>query len=309
MEVNKDKQKERDSYGKVTLPDCRVPTETIPDPLHQKKPVFCTRLHSYKDIRLGLGEQWAIEEGSLIIGVGSEYTLLQSYERRTDEFEVSGGDVYVVCSLYADLWALCAKVSSNPSPEGNDATRLAFLPLCAVTLAPNYSAFIQRSIRCAQYSEPHAERYPGNGLPVMPPRRSHSLTASNQIFRGPDSQMSLPLTVRDIFRSLVLKHTDDDFVPLDSTLEPILSTLTSRRWRFLSRVGRIRYSSKYRQSGRHHMRRKYDYSPNQSSEPAHETVNSKPNGWRGLRRWQRNSSWDSQKFKWLSWNSDHINPY
>lgn len=76
-----------------------------------------------------MGEQWAIEEGSLVIGVGSEYTLLQSYERRTDEFEVSGGDVYVVCSMYADLWALCAKVSSNPSPEGNNATRLAFLPL------------------------------------------------------------------------------------------------------------------------------------------------------------------------------------
>lgn len=301
MEVNKNKQKDCNPYGKSTLPDCRVSTETLPDPLYQKKPVFCTRLHSYKDIRLGLGEQWAIEEGSLVIGVGPEYTLLQSYERRTDEFVVSGGDVYVVCSLYADLWALCAKVSSNPSPEGNDATRLAFLPLCVVTLAPNYSAFIQRSINCAQYSGPYGERYPGNGLPVMPPQRSHSLTASNQIFHGPDSQISLPLTVRGMFRSLALKHTDDDFVPLDSTLEPILSMLTSRRRRFLTRVGRIRYSSKYRQSDRHHIRREYEYSPNKSSESAQETVGLKSNGWRGLRKLQRASSWDSQKFKWLLW--------
>ncbi|KAL4929954.1 uncharacterized protein BDV17DRAFT_290307 [Aspergillus undulatus] len=194
--------------------DCRPSfTETIPDPFCQSKPVFCTRLHSYRDIRLGLGEQWAVQEGSLVIGIGPEYTLLDSHERDMDEFEVSSGDVFVVCSLYADLWALCAKVSFNASLDGDDALRIAFLPLCSVTLLPNYSAFVQRSATCAEYYGSHEDRYPGNGLPVMPPRRSHSLTASKQAFQGLDNPIPLPLAAQEAFRSLALRYIDDDFAP------------------------------------------------------------------------------------------------
>ncbi|KAL4787372.1 hypothetical protein BJX76DRAFT_354317 [Aspergillus varians] len=303
-------QKDRASHGEPTLPDCRHSIETIPDPFHQKKPVFCTRLQSYRDIRLGLGEQWAIQEGSLVIGLGPEYTLLTSYERKMDEFKVSGGDFYVVCSLYADLWALCAKVSSNPSPEGNDPMRAAFLPLCGITLAPNYSAFVQRSIRCLRYSGSHEGRYPGNGLPVMPPRRSHSLTASKQIFRGFDCRISLPLAVQDVFQRLVLKHTDDDFVPLDSTLEPIFSPLTSKRQRLLRKMGPGRSLLRSRDSDKQQTRPIYDvYDLNPLLPSVSGKIGSKSDGWRWLRRWQRASSGGSQKLKWLSRKSDLITSY
>ncbi|KAL2857170.1 hypothetical protein BJY01DRAFT_159351 [Aspergillus pseudoustus] len=246
------------SHGQPALHDCRQSSETPLEcaPFHQLKPAFCTRLHSCKDIRLGQNEQWGIQEGSLVIGIGPDYTSLCNHERRSDEFEVASGDIYVVCSLYADLWALCAKVSFHLPLVGDGLRRLAFLPLCSVTLATNYSAFVQRCIRCSRDGLP-GRKYPGNGLPVNPPRRSHSLTASKQIFESGSNQSSIPSSAQDLFRSLALRHTDDDFIPLDSTLEPILSPLTSRRRRLLRRIGADKTLSKAHKSGRQLMRRKH----------------------------------------------------
>ncbi|RDW93867.1 uncharacterized protein DSM5745_01189 [Aspergillus mulundensis] len=194
-----------DSYGESTLLECH-PIKPTPEPFHQKKPIFCTRLHSYKDIRLGWGEQWAIQEGSVVIGLGPEYTIFDSQQREEDEFQVAGGDLYVVCSLYADLWALCAKVSLDPSTSGDTPLKFAFLPLCGVTLAQNYSAFVQRSTGGIQYFGSIEEKYPGNGLPVMPPRRSHSLIASKQIFGCPKGPIKVDLLPIDQKASVAQKR-------------------------------------------------------------------------------------------------------
>ncbi|KAL6237414.1 hypothetical protein BDW75DRAFT_82438 [Aspergillus navahoensis] len=284
-------------HGGSTILECR-PSETRPDPFHQNKPIFCTRLQSYKDIRLGVGEQWAIQEGSLVIGIDPEYTVYDSHQRRMDEFDIAEGNLYVVCSLYADLWALCAKVSCGSSPSGDNPMRLAFLPLCAVTLVPNYSAFVQRSTQGIQYFGSGWEKYPGNGLAVIPPRRSHSLTASKQIFEGPDAPMTLSLAVRDVLQLLALTHTDEDFVPLDSTLEPIFSPLTGRR-HLLQRIGSNRSTSKSQDRGSQQTKRKYDYDLNSSLASLCDKICSKSQGWRRLRRRRISSTGASQKLKWL----------
>ncbi|KAL4966272.1 uncharacterized protein BDV14DRAFT_208280 [Aspergillus stella-maris] len=293
---------DRASNGELVPLSCRPSVaDTTPDPFHQRKPIFCTRLHSYKDIRLGLGEPWAIQEGSLVISICSEYTVLDGHGQNQDEFELSSGEVFVVCSLYADLWALCAKVSFNPLPEGDDPLRVAFLPLCAITLVPNYSAFVQRSTTYSQSYGPH-EKYPGNGLPVMPPRRSHSLTASRQIFRGLDDPISLPSAAHEAFRTLALKYIDEDFVPLDSTLKPIFSPLTRRR-HLLRRVRSSILLSRSSDSDKQRTSRKHRQSPNTSLASICRKASSKTDGWRRLRRWQSSSSGSSLKLKWLSWKT------
>ncbi|KAL4810968.1 hypothetical protein BDV18DRAFT_4007 [Aspergillus unguis] len=293
----------QDFPGEWALSDCRHFSERMPDPHHQQKPIFCTRLQSYKDIRLGVGEQWAIQEGSLVIGLGREHTLLGNHERQMDEFEVSSGDVYIVCSLYADLWALCAKVSSNPSPEDDDHMRVAFLPLCAVTLAPNYSAFIQRNIRCTEYFGSQEEDCPGNGLPVVPPRRSHSLTASKQIFCGLGLQISLPLPAQKAIQTLALKPAEEEFVPLDSTLEPILSPLADKRRSLLRWKSP---GSKTRDSPRQEPRGKQSRSLNPSLASVYSKVRSKSDGWRRLRRFKSSSSGGSQETRRLWRRSDRF---
>ncbi|KAL4979714.1 hypothetical protein BDW66DRAFT_157163 [Aspergillus desertorum] len=285
-------------HGESTLLECR-PSETRPDPFHQRKPIFCTRLLSYKDIRLGVGEEWAIEEGSLVISIDPECTVFDNHQRRLDEFEIAEGNLYVVCSLYADLWALCAKVSFGPLHSSDNPTRLAFLPLCAITLAPNYNAFVQRSTQSIQYFGSCEEKYPGNGLAVIPPRRSHSLTASKQIFPSLDGPMTLSLAVRNVLRVLALTHTDKDFVPLDSTLEPIFSSLTGRR-RLLRRIGSGRSTSKSHDGGSQQTKRKYDYDLNSSLASLCNMISSKSDGWRRLCRRRSSSPGPSKKLKWLS---------
>lgn len=203
----------------------------------QVKPGLCTRLKSYRDIRLGSEERWAIQEGSLVICIDSSYTLIDQETARPDEFQIVNGDVYIVCRLYADLWALCARASlhsrlENHADEVSAATpslAFGFIPLCAVTLAANFSAFVSRSYRCSKYpsSEP---KYPGNGLPVLPPVRSHSLIDSKQVFQGDSPQFPLPTIALDTLKSSALED-DTDFIPLDSTLEQILSKLMDHRAR------------------------------------------------------------------------------
>ncbi|KAE8413640.1 hypothetical protein BDV36DRAFT_27137 [Aspergillus pseudocaelatus] len=208
---------------------------------HQVKPDLCTRLKFQKDIRLDAGERWALQEGSLVICIDPSYTLLD-HERQSDEFTIVDGDVYVVCRIYADLWALCVKASFIPPCEPssgtmNDSVRLGFLPLCAVTLAANFSAFSRRCSWDARCSS-NESRYPGNGLPVMPPSRSHSLTASKQIFKGTKHRLMLPGIAYDAFHNTSLS-SDSDFIPLDSTLEQVLSRVGSQRRRPIRSRGRF----------------------------------------------------------------------
>ncbi|KAJ0419308.1 hypothetical protein BJY00DRAFT_165698 [Aspergillus carlsbadensis] len=287
--------------SQLALQDCCRPSETPsePVPFHQPKPAFCTRLHSCRDIRLNPKEQWVIQEGSLVIGIDPEYTSLSNHERRSDEFEVSSGDVYVVCSMYADLWALCVKVSFHLPPVNDGSIRLAFLPLCSVTLAPNYSTFVQRCNQCARDGL-HERKYPGNGLPVNPPQRSNSLTASKQIFHGVHAQSLMPLIAQDVLQSLPLKHTSDDYVPLDSTLKPILSPLTSRRRRLLRKMGADKTGSKAHDNGKQTMKRRHLYGRNSPLISACRKIGSKSSLRRMQKEWQGRSSEGIHTLKWFS---------
>lgn len=201
----------------------------------QTKPGLCTRLQLYKDVRLGVGEKWAIQEGSLVVCIDPSYTRFDRKEGFSDEFELANGDFYIVCRLYADLWALCAKVSfdSRAGSYCHDSTggsmNPGFLPLCAVTLAANLSAFVRRCFKYANFP-PSDARYPGNGLPVIPPERSHSVNASKQIFQG-GGNIELPSMVHSPYSSLSLEGIDMDFIPLDSTLQQLFSKFGSRRER------------------------------------------------------------------------------
>jgi hypothetical protein len=240
-----------------------------------------------------------VQEGSLVIGLDPEYTSLSNHERRSDEFEVSSGDVYVVCSMYADLWALCVKVSFHIPPTDDASRRLAFLPLCSITLAPNYSAFTQRCNQCTRNGL-HEQKYPGNGLSVNPPQRSHSLNASKQIFHGVHAQSLLPLIAEDVLQSLSLKHTSHDYVPLDSTLKPILSPLTSRRRRLLRRLGADKSGSKADDNGRQLIKRKHVYHRDSPLISACRKIGSKSSLRRMQKEWQDRQSEGIHTLKWFS---------
>lgn len=202
----------------------------------QTKPGLCTRLQLYKDVRLGVGEKWAIQEGSLVVCVDPSYTRFDRREGFSDEFELVNGDFYIVCRLYADLWALCAKVSFNfhagnsTHDTASGSMSLGFLPLCAVTLAANLSAFVRRCFKHTRFPTSEA-RHPGNGLPVIPPERSHSVNASKQIFQGDSSHVELPPIIHSPYGSLSLEGIDMDFIPLDSTLQQLFSKFGKRRER------------------------------------------------------------------------------
>lgn len=206
----------------------RYPPQSI---LRQTAPKLCTRLRSYKDVRLELGERWAIQEGSLVICLDPSYTLLDRRETLADEFYLTAGEIYVICRLYADLWALCAKVSLTlpekcATETGRNTTSLGFLPLCAVTLAANFGGFARRC--CRPYSDdPSQPVHPGNGLPVMPPPRSHSINASKQIFQSTKPGVSLPNMSLGSLSNPFLE-ADTEFIPLDSTLEHVMARFTEK---------------------------------------------------------------------------------
>ncbi|PWY86104.1 hypothetical protein BO70DRAFT_370172 [Aspergillus heteromorphus CBS 117.55] len=233
------------SADKHTSSDRRVPSEKprpsrvlLQSSVRQKGMGLYTGLQSYKDTRLGLGEKWEIHEGSLVICLDPVYTILDHDKPRLDEFELVSGDIFVICRLYADLWALCAKASSvRPESGPISPMRLAFIPLCAVTLAANFSAFTSR---CTGYTgcEPDELRYPGNGLPVMPPPRSYSLSDSKQVYRGNRRHIAFPEVVYDTFNRVSLDCMDVEFVPTDPLpLETVFSNLTDRGSRRLHRLG------------------------------------------------------------------------
>ncbi|BCS00926.1 uncharacterized protein AKAW2_51267A [Aspergillus luchuensis] len=233
---------------KYTLPDWRTSVKPYPSRVLLQSSVCHKgkgspgRLQAYKDIRLGLDETQPIHEGSLVICVDPAYTLSDHDKPRSDEFDLVSGHIFVVCRLYSDLWALCAS-ASPPQPEkvsgetiSTEPMRLAFLPLCAVTLAANFSAFNQRCIYYA-HDKSDEPRYPGNGLPVMPPPRTSSLSDGKQISRGNRRHIAFPEVVYDTFNRVPFERRDPDFAPADSSLENVLSNLTDRGSRRLQRLG------------------------------------------------------------------------
>lgn len=195
-------------------------TQSSEQPYSQSEAKLCTRLRLYRDIRLGRSEHWAIQEGSIVIGIDPSYTQRQGGIQHFDEFIPENGDVYVVCRIYADLWALCLRVSIQPM--ASSAMNLAFLPLCAVTLAANFSAFLNR---CNEYPNlPDECLYPGNGQPVVPPPRSHSFLASTHVLHRERCFIQLPPMAYQAYNNFsFLENPGVEFVPLDSTLEELFS--------------------------------------------------------------------------------------
>lgn len=208
-------------------------------PLRQRNAGLCTRLHSCRDIRLDVGDKWAIQEGSLVVGIDPSYTIFDRHtEHQPDEFEIVNGDFYVVCCLYADLWALCVKMSFDSlteddmnRPSRNCSIHLGFLPLCAVTLAVNYSSFGRRCFR------PNQLTHPGNGLRVTPPQRSHSLNASKQIRERKVSDLTFSSMVHDSCKTLTLHGINMEYLPLDSTLQGLFADIGGRRDR-IQQIGK-----------------------------------------------------------------------
>lgn len=212
----------------------------LPEPYRQEKAILCTRLQYYRDIRLGVGEKWAIQEGSVAMCIDPTFTLFHPKRQcLRDEFDLVPGDLYVVCRLYADLWALCIRMSFEMATEDEgtqflkESTAIGFIPLCAVTLAVNYSSFLRR---CATDESP---RYTGNGLPVVPPSRSHSLNAGKQLFEGFGLDIDVPERIHAACRTLSVDGIDADFVPLDSNLAPLFSEFGGKRDRIRQMGKRI----------------------------------------------------------------------
>lgn len=187
----------------------------------QIKATGCTRLELRKDVRLDVNETWAIKEGSLVIAIQENYTHLPS-KKEDDEFGPKFGEVFVVCRMYPDMWALCARLSFH-SPVITDGTgavirgweNIRFLPLCAVTLAANFENFEGRRAR-AHTTNPQ-KPFSGGGLLLEPPRRSHSVKASKEIFNCEQGiRLRLPSIVQELCSGFS-EVPKGEYVPLDDS--------------------------------------------------------------------------------------------
>ena len=205
------------------------------DAFHQPKAALCTMLQCYRDIRCANGQRWSIQQDSLVLGVNPALVHIEPDHQLPDMHELNPGKLYVVCRMYADMWALCVEVSIDiPSPLDlpvpNLGVRLAFLPLCAVTLAANLAPFMER---CRRYnSNPGTESlYPGNGQRVVAPARVESLNASLQLTRHAQGPSILRLSLSEMIQQAYTNFTlldkpEIEYVPLDSTLEKLFSGIS-----------------------------------------------------------------------------------
>lgn len=131
---------------------------------------------------------WAIREGSLVIGINPRYVVPTDDVQPLDQLELKEGKLYVVERIHGDLWALVKEFSTTRPHNGktpgppNQVVRLGFVPICAVTLAANYSSFVER---CREYEMyPDIRRLtPTNGARISPPVRIESLAASREVDR------------------------------------------------------------------------------------------------------------------------------
>lgn len=166
-------------------------------------------------------------EGSLVICLHPSFTDLDKMIIPDDEFPLRYGDVYIICRMYADMWALCARLrlSETITPiECSDMVEdgfenIKFIPLCALTLAANFGAFERR---CANYRRKHPQStvFPSGGLFIKPPERTHSLVASQEFHKyKADGQFHIPRLVFDLCREQSEVASGTAYTPLDTTVQ------------------------------------------------------------------------------------------
>ncbi|EED15205.1 hypothetical protein TSTA_046590 [Talaromyces stipitatus ATCC 10500] len=184
-----------------------------------------TYLKSCRDVRTTQEERCAIEEGSLVISIPPSFTNLSQQLIAPDEFELRLGEAFVVCRMYADMWALCARIRNSEciaeldQDELQNSPNLKFIPLCAVTLASNYAAFTRR---CTIYRQqhPHSALFPTGGHLITPPDRVESLEASRRYFSRCDrSLIPLPPMVQHLCKAPVKLSPGFDYVPMTEESE------------------------------------------------------------------------------------------
>ncbi|KAJ5175256.1 uncharacterized protein N7482_001133 [Penicillium canariense] len=160
--------------------------------LIQDKIIDFDYIQSCPDIRCETDNEyalqgWAMQEGSIVIGIDPSLVVDLGREQHPDQLALKAGKLYVIKSIYSDMWSLCIEVSvkkprnmpdANKPP--NEITNFGFAPLCAITLAANYSSFLER---CQAYQNQPGivPLRPSNGQRVMPPPRLQSLVMSKEI--------------------------------------------------------------------------------------------------------------------------------
>ncbi|CRG88034.1 hypothetical protein PISL3812_05059 [Talaromyces islandicus] len=192
------------------------PCRTLP----QTPAKDCQRFRFCKDIRGARRDTWAFEEGSLVIGIHPSFVDLNQQLIQEDEFELRYGEVYIICRMFADKWALCARLrmSDTIMPVKNSDLvdhgfeNIKFLPLCAVTLAANFASFDRRwseyRMRC-----PYSSTFPSGGLRVTPPLRCDSLLASIEVAACNFGSLHVPWIVFHLCKPRIPLPPKTEYVP------------------------------------------------------------------------------------------------
>lgn len=142
-------------------------------------------LKYFRDVRSTQEERLVIEEGSVVISIPPSFTGLPQQIIAPDEFEFRLGEVFVVCRMFADMWALCARVRNSQciadtkEEDLHKSPNIKFLPLCCVTLASNFAPFTRRWALYRQ-QHPYGHVFPSGGNCITPPDRVESLEASRR---------------------------------------------------------------------------------------------------------------------------------
>ncbi|KAF7718033.1 Uncharacterized protein PECH_002365 [Penicillium ucsense] len=157
----------------------------------QQKFIYCDYVKSLRDIRAEPSSDiapngWLIEEESLVIGVDPSYVVPTGDDQPSDELDLQEGKLFVVEQIFSDMWALCTEISTSRPQKGrtpgppNKLAGFGFVPLCAVTLAANYGAFLER---CRKYQQHPGETIltPANGGRVLAPVRVQSVHVSREM--------------------------------------------------------------------------------------------------------------------------------
>lgn len=178
-------------------------------------------LKSFRDVRCTREESWAIEEGSLVISIPQNFVDLKQQYLVPDEFELRSGEVFVVCCMFSDMWALCARLRMSESVatlneiDPQTSPNIKFLPLCSVTLAANYAAFDRR---CTAYQQrnPFSNVFPSGGRRIQPPERGESLLASRALGQGIGAGiLPLPRVVYEICKAPTRLPSSIEYIPLE----------------------------------------------------------------------------------------------
>ncbi|KAJ5675608.1 hypothetical protein N7462_008505 [Penicillium macrosclerotiorum] len=203
--------------------------------LRQPAAKLCNRLVSYRDIRCKDTDSWAIEEGSVVIGIDPSLVRIRQDNRDADELRLRLGNFYVIGRMFSDMWAWCFEIAvdlpGNYQMRANEGIQVGFVPLCAVTLAANFSSFLQRCQRNRNRSY-SGSLYPGNGLVVEPPQRDWSTVASRELSRverlNLPSAVQFPKAVKMIYETFTsLDNPGTEYVPWDSSVQILLSQLSN----------------------------------------------------------------------------------